>query len=170
MWKLWFTLTRFYRKRLYIRGAIRKAEGKIWENEFLKHQLYEVRGGMREQYDWLRERIEGSIRRIAEIKYDIFYAETGDAVKVMDLPLPPREIEFLPSTPTAPHRFYRIEKKERDEKLLEELNRMITMREPDLEQYKQQLKGIDGKISEIDGAIDGLYELKSNLFSMLRKV
>ena len=170
IWKHWFNLTRKHRRRQKFREAIAKAQDKIWENEFLKHQIWEVRGGMREQYDWLRERVEGAIRRRAEIKYDIYYSESGDIVKVMDLPLPPREIESLPDKPTAPHRFHKVAKKEIDKEKLEELERVIKLREPDLENQKKNLQGIDEKVREIDGAISGLHELLKSLWGMLRKV
>lgn len=161
---------RSHRRRKYIRGALLKAENKIWENEFLKHQIWEVRSGMREQYDWLRERVEGAIRRLAENKWDIFYSETRDPVKVMDLPLPPREIETLPDKPTTPHRFHKVAKKSPDTKVIEEVQRIIERRQPDLDQQKKQLEGVDQKVAEIDGAIAGLHELKASLLSMLKKI
>lgn len=177
IWKLWFNLNRTNRKRRYIKNALIKSENKIWENEFLKHQLMEVRGGMREQYDWLRERVDGAIRRLAETKYTIIYSETGDEVKVMDLPLPPAEIELLPDKPTPPHRFHKKEKGYNNKKeaqdavdTMKELERIIKLRQPDLEQQKQQLQGVDAKAAQIDGAIAGLYELKSSLLSMLNKL
>lgn len=177
IWPWWFGLTRGWRKRRYLFNALKRAESKIWENEFLKHQLWEVRGGMREQYDWLRERVEGAIRRRAELKWQIFYAETGDPVKVMDLPLPPREIETLPDKSSMPIRFYKQERAYTNTKeatdaasKISELERMIERRQPDLDQQQKQLEGISNKVAEIDGSIAGLYELKSSLISMLKKL
>lgn len=177
LWKLWWNITRGQRKKSHIRGALFKSENKIWENEFLKHQIWEVRGSMREQYDWLRERVEGAIRRIAENKWQFFYSESGDEVKVMDMPLPPRELASLPDKPTKPHRFHKKERAFNSDKeakdavtTIEELERVVEKREPDLKQQKQQLQGIDQKVAEIDGAINGTYELKKNLLSMLRKL
>lgn len=170
IWQLWYNLTRNHRRRNHIKTALKKAESKIWENEFLKHQIWEVRGGMREQYDWLRERVEGAIRRRAEILYDIYYSESGDLVKVLDLPLPPREIESLPDKPTAPHRFHKVRRKDVDKEKLAELERVIKLREPDIENQKRSLAGIDAKVQELDGAIAGLHELKASLWAMLKKL
>lgn len=170
LWRVWFGFTREQRRRAKFRSALVKTEDKIWEQEFLKHQVWEVRGDMREQHDWLRERVEGAIRRIAEIKYDLFYSETGDPVKVMDLPLPPREIETLPNKPTKPHRFHKVAKKDIDKSKLDELERVVKLREPDLQQQQQNLQGIDAKVKEIDAAVHGLFELKKSIHSMLRKL
>ena len=170
IWRLWFNLGRSYRRKKYIRSALMKAENKIWENEFLKHQIWEVRGNMREQYDWLRERVEGAIRHIAEEKWTIHYAETGDVVKVTDLPLPPREIDTLPDKASMPIRFYKRVKNNMDAQKVGELKRIIEQRQPDLDQQKKQLEGIDAKVAEIDGTITGLHELKKSLISMLNKL
>lgn len=170
IWNLLFNLTRAHRKRNYIRKALKKAEAKIWENEFLKHQIAEVRGGMREQYDWLRERVEGAIRRKAELMYDIIYSESGDQVKTIDLPLPPREIETLPDKSTPPHRFHKVAKKDHDKEKVSELERVIKLREPDIENQKTNLTGVDNKVREIDGAIAGLHELMKSLRTMLKKL
>ena|SRR3990167_689532 len=178
IWKLWFNLTRKHRQKRYLRGAIKKAESKIWESEFLKHQIWEVRGGMREQYDWLRERVEGAIRRRAENKWKIFYAEGNEEVKVMDLPLPPREIESLPDKASyPPHRFYKKERVFNDTKeakdavtTINELERIIEKRQPDLEQQKKQLEQVDMKVQEINNTIEGTFELKKSLLSMLNKL
>lgn len=170
IWKMWFNLNRTHRKKKYIKNALIKAENKIWENEFLKHQIWEVRGGMREQYDWLRERVDGAIRRLAETKYKIIYSESGDEVKVMDLPLPPAEIETLPNKPTEPHRFHKVPRENPDKKVIEELERIVEQRKPDLKQQKEQLQGIDAKVAQIDGAIAGLFELKASLITMLNKL
>lgn len=171
IWIYWFNLTRSIRRKKYIKNALKKAENKIWENEFLKHQLWEVRGGMREQYDWLRERVDGAIRKLADTKYTYYYSEdkVKAPLKVMDIPLPPRELDNLPDKPTPPHRYHKVEKKH-DPKVAEELERMIKLREPDLEQQKKQLEGVDAKVAEIDGAIGGLHELKASLISMLKKL
>lgn len=170
IYQLYINLTKRWRRKGYIRKAIKKAEHKIWEMQFLKHQIHEVRGGMREQHDWLRERVDGAVRRKAELLYDIYYAESGDLVKVMDLPLPPREIEQLPDKPTKPHRFYKVAKKNVDKEKVAELERVIKLREPDLENQRKSLEGIAAKVREIDGGIAGTYELKTSLWNMLKQL
>jgi len=178
IWTYWWNLTRTIRKKRHIKGALKRAESKIWENEFLKHQLWDVRGNMREQYDWLRERVEGAIRQRAEAKWVLYYAETGDEVPVKDLPIPPREIEKLPDKPDyPPHRFYKNERGFNDKKeakdavtTISELERIIEKRQPDLDQAKQQLDAIDQKVREVDGTISGTHELKQSLLSMLKKL
>ena len=170
IWQLWFNLGRTNRKKRYIKNSLVSTERKIWEQEFLKHQHWEVRGGMREQYDWLRERVDGAIRRLAETKYTIFYSENGDEVKVMDLPLPPAEIENLPNKPTEPHRFHKVAKENVDQTVIDELERIITQRTPDLAHQKENLQKIDAQVAQIDGSIAGLFELKASLNSMLNKL
>ena len=170
IWKHWFNLTRNHRRRNKFRKMIATTQARVWEVEFTKSQLWEVRGGMREQYDWLRERVEGAIRRVAEIKYDIHYSESGDLVKVMDLPLPPREIEGLPDKPTPPHRFHKVPKKQIDKEKLEELEKVIKLRQPDLDEQKKNLQTLDAQVAKLDADVAGLHELMKSLWAMLRKV
>lgn len=176
LWIFWLNLTKKRRKRKHFRDAVKGTEKKMWEQEFLKHQFWEVKAGEREQFDWLRERVDGAIRRKAELKYNIFH-ETKEPINVKDLPLPPREIELLPNKPTKPHRFYKEEKGFKDMKeatetvrAIEELDRIIKSRQPDLDQKQQQLEKLNMKVQEIDQGIHGLHDLKSSLLSLLRKL
>lgn len=170
LWNVRFALGRNRRKRRFFQGQIQGTEAKIWQQQFLKFQMWEVRGRMREEYDWLRERVEGAIRHKAELLYDFYYAADNSTVKVMDMPLPPRELEQLPDKATEPHRFYKVAKKEYDKQKLEELSRMIERRQPDIDQQKKQLQQIDQQVTGIDNTISGLFELKKSLHGMLKRL
>lgn len=170
IWNFRFALSRNTRKRKFFRAQIQGTEAKIWQQQFLRFQMWEVLGNMREQFDWLRERIEGAIRRLADIKYTIYYAETGDVVKVMDLPIPPREIDTLPDAPAMPVRFYKVAKTDVDKEKAAELERLITRHQPDLDQQKKQLEQLNQQVSSIDNTISGLFELKKSLHGMLKRL
>lgn len=169
-WELKFNLTRNKRKRTFFHNQIKGTEAKIWQQQFLKFQIWQVRGELREKFDWLRERIDGAIRQMAEIKYTFIYSEGDNEVKVMDMPLPPRELEVLPDKATPPHRYHKVPKKDIDKTKLEELKRIVDRRQPDLDNMKTQLQQIDGQVNQIDITIEGLFELKKALHKMLKRL
>ena len=176
IWESWFTLSRTHRKRQYFRRSIKRAEAEIYNQEFKKHQFHEMRGGMREQYQWLKERVEQSKRNTLGLKYN-FFQESGDPIQAMDLPLAPEEAEALPDKLIAPNRFYKTDKAYSDlkekgnvDKKLEELKRIIDRREPDLAHQKKNIEGIDAQIVDTERGIGGLHELKASLFNMLKKI
>ena len=53
---------------------------------------------------------------------------------------------------------------------INELERIIEKRQPDLEQQKKQLEQVDMKVQEINNTIEGTFELKKSLLSMLNKL
>src|SRR3990167_6431323 len=153
IWETWFVLVRGWRKRRFFQRSIQKAETEIYNQEFKKHQLNEIRGGMREQYQYILERIEGAKRKILELKYS-FFQENGDPIESSNLPLSPEEAETLPDTLVPPNRFYKQDKKHEDkaniDKQLEELQRIVDRREPDAQNVKENIEKIDGNIAGIE--------------------
>lgn len=172
IWRLWFRLTRRRRKVRYFRESLRKAENQIWQNEFTKRQLSEVRTGVREQFDWLRERVEAAKRELMTVKYQVFYSEGGDEVSIANLPLAPDEVPTLPQVPTPPHRFHTQSKAltEEDNKKIGDLERVIMKRSPDLAQMVEQLESIDKQLQQTTMNIESLHTLRKSILVALGKI
>lgn len=165
-------------KKMYFSKVIRQKTQQVWDAEFKKRYLGEIREGIRIEYDRVKELLDGINRRLCMEKYLVMY--TGDAqgaiteVDVKSLPLSPVEIEALPTMATVGQRYYKVEKKDVDQKIIEGLNTQAVQLAKQVEGMEANLKNINQRIEgplfdeqgndqSLNGTIDGLMTLISIL-------
>lgn len=134
-------------QKKYYDQKIEENRKKMWDFEFTKKFLLEVREGIRTEYDRVKENNDAAGRRLMKEKYEVFYAEDNSPVDILGLPLPVAEIEALPLEKTGDIRFYKKEKLEPDKTICDNLTNMMVKTGTDLKQLEEQMKGIDQRIN-----------------------
>lgn len=163
-------------KRLWLWRKMRYLQTQFWDKEFTKRQLQEIREGIRQTKDRLRDQVDAAGRRLCEEKYVIYYSETGDVVSAREIPLDPTEIETLPEVKTEGSRYHKVTKAEYDTKVAENLENYLKRYRPQLDQLAEQIQGIDRNINGPlmdqkgnDVSLAGLMDGYMQVMELLRK-
>lgn len=161
---------KYLTKRKWKKRKMRALYEQYLDKEFTKRQLEEIKEGMRQQRDRLVDQVDGASRRLCELKYTVYYSETGDKVSVKEIPLSPADIEKLPDKPSKKYRFHKKDNVAQDQKEVEAVSKYIEKNAPYLKQMEQQLQDIERKINgplydqqgqdqSMAGALTGLKEV-----------
>lgn len=140
-----------WRKRRFFKQKVNNIEKMIWDKQFKRRYLAELREGKQTQYGEIMEKkVDPAYRRLLHEKYKVYYTEGGNEVDIKTLPVPFKDIEQLPDKPTKDIRYYKVAKGDPDKTICENLQKLIDRFTPDLEQLKQQMQGIK---LEMDGPL-----------------
>lgn len=163
-------MTNKWRKKAWAKKKIQHLQVMYWDKEFTKRQLEEMKESMRQAKTRIHDQVDAAGRKVCELKYDLYYSETGDKVKVTDVPIAPEEIMQLPDHKTKKSRFHKVTKAKYDKKIVENLERGLKKYVPELGQIDGQMKAIHNQIHgplideqgndiSIVGVMDGYQEV-----------
>lgn len=133
-------------KKKYYRNQVSRNMEKMWDLEFTKKYLLEVREGIRLEYERQKETLDAYKRRLLKEKYEVFNAEDKSKSDVLLLPITPEEIENLPLEATTGIAFYKKLLPNPDDTICQNMQAGIDKITPDLNQLIEQMKSIDGRI------------------------
>lgn len=145
-----------WRKKRHCKRKMRVIEMKIWDLEFLKEKLLNMREGFRVEYDLIKEKVDASQRRMYGEMYEFWYSASGDKVDIRELPIMPADIPNLPDTQgdTKDFRFFKTKRENSNNETVEAMKNYLDGAMADLEQLKKQMYGLDGQIHNEGGVVE----------------